>query len=131
MSFKFNPFTGTLDDVGAITSTTGDITLTSFSIANNQVAAADVTGLTFANASVRAAEILFSVAIDATADLFEAGKIILIQRGADWQMSQSSVGDVSGVVFSVTTAGQVQYTSTNNAGFVTGTVKFRAIVTTV
>lgn len=114
-----------------VTATTGDIQHTTFSAANNQAAAANVTGLAFANASVRSFKALVSVAIDATADLFEQFELMAIQKGATWDLSQTAVGDDSGLVFSITNAGQVQYTSTNVLGFVTSTVNFRAIVTLV
>jgi hypothetical protein len=109
----------------------GDINETSFSAANNQVAAANVTGLAFANATVRSFDAQVSVAIDATASLFETFNLRGIQKGASWDMAVVSNGDDSGIVFSITNAGQVQYTSTNEAGFVSNTVKFRAITTTV
>ncbi len=41
-------------------------------LADGQALSADVTGLAFANASVRSFKALVSVEIDATADLFEA-----------------------------------------------------------
>lgn len=110
---------------------TGDIDQTSFSITNNTSSAANVTSLAFSNASVRSATVFYSVTIDATSDLFESGKLYLVQRGADWIMSQTFNGDNSLVVFTVTTAGQVQYTCANYSGFVTGVVKFRALVTNV
>lgn len=110
---------------------TGDIFQTSFSAANNQASPADVTGFAFANGSVRSFEALVSVSIDATADLFEVFTIRGVQKGVLWDIAVSSNGDDSGVDFSITTAGQIQYTSGNQAGFVTGTIKFRAIVTNV
>lgn len=109
----------------------GDIDETSFAITNNQTLAADVTGLIFSNAVVRSFEALLSIQIDATSDLYETFKLHGIQRGTDWQMSVEGVGDNSGLAFSITTAGQVQYTSTNVAGFLSGTLKFRAISTSV
>jgi len=117
-------------DVPAVGSA-GDIQETSFSAANNQAAAASITGLAFANATVRSFEAIVSITIDATAGLFEQVKLNGIQKGASWDMSVSAVGDESGLVFSITTAGQVQYTSTNLAGFVSNTVKFRAQTTSV
>ncbi len=108
-----------------------NVVLASFLGANNQAAAANVTGLAFANGSIRAFDALVSVTVDATADLFEVFKISGIQRGADWIMASSSEGDVSGVIFSITTGGQVQYQSTDNAGFVSLTMKYSAEVTTV
>lgn len=109
----------------------GDINETSFSAADNQSSVADVTGLAFANGVVRSFKAYVSVTLDATADLFEAFELQGIQKGASWDMSVSSVGDDSGLVFSITNAGQVQYTSLAKAGFVSNTVKFRAITTSV
>jgi len=103
-----------------------DIAETSFSLANNQTTPANVTGFAFSNTTVRSFKALVSVVIDATADLFETIEIIGIQRGADWQISTSSVGDSSGVNFTISTSGQVLYTSTSNVGFDSGTIKFRA-----
>lgn len=111
---------------GVPVGSTGDINETSFSAANNQAVAADVTGLAFANATVRSFKALVSVSIDATADLYEVFELVGIQKGASWDMSQTATGDTSGLVFSITNAGQVQYTSTDVAGFVSNTVKFRA-----
>jgi len=110
---------------------TGDIFPTSFSLANNQASPVDVTGFAFANGTVRSFDALVSVAIDATSDLFEVFTIRGIQKGVLWDIAVSSNGDDSGVDFSITTAGQIQYTSGNAAGFVSGTMKFRAMVTNV
>ena len=103
-----------------------DLADTAFAAANNQAVAANVTGLAFPNATVRSFEALVSVYVNATASLYEAYTIRGIQRGADWQMSQTTAGDASGFVFTITTAGQVQYTSNNYAGFVSATIRFRA-----
>lgn len=129
LKFSFNPFTGNFDQVNVASA--GDIDETSFTAANNQVAAANVTGLAFANATVRSFEALVSVTIIATGSLYESFKLYGVQRGADWALASSAVGDVSGITFSITTAGQVQYTSTNVAGFTSSTMKFRAITTGV
>lgn len=109
----------------------GDIEETSFALANNQTTPANVTGLAFANAVVRSFKALVSVEIDATTDSFEAFELLGIQKGSGWDMTVSSTGDDSGVVFSITSAGQIQYTSTNNAGFVAGAIKFIAKTTSI
>jgi hypothetical protein len=106
----------------------GDIEETSFSFANNQVSAANVTGFLL-GVNVRSFKALVSVEIDATSDLFESFELLGIQRGTDWQMSVESVGDNSQVNFTITAGGQVQYTSGNVAGFVSGTIRFRALTT--
>ena len=46
-------------------------------------------------------------------------------------MSIESEGDDSGVMFSITSAGQIQYTSSDSVGFNAGTMRFRAITTSV
>ena len=109
----------------------GDIAETSFSAANNQAVAADVTGLAFVNATVRSFDAVISVEIDATADLFEAFRIQGIQKGGSWDIAVEAVGDNSNVNFTITAAGQIQYTSGNEAGFVSNVIKFRAVTTTV
>lgn len=104
----------------------GDIGETSFTAADNQAAPDDVVGLAFANATVQSFEALVSIVRDAT---YEVYKLNGIQKASSWEMEQSAVGDDTGIVFSITTAGQVQYTSTST-GF-TALVKFRAITTSV
>jgi hypothetical protein len=109
----------------------GDISETSFSASNNVASPANVTGLAFANGSIRSFEALLSISVDATSDLFESVKLHGVQRGAAWSMSQTAVGDDSGFIFSITTGGQVQYTNNSYSGFSTAVIKFRAITTAV
>lgn len=109
----------------------GDLDEVTFSLANNQGSFADVTGVLFSNATNRSAELQYSITIDATSDLFESGKIMVVQRGADWVISQSVNGDNSQVLFDMTNAGQLQYQTPNYAGFVSGTLKVRALTTSL
>lgn len=118
-------------DTTTVPSVAGDIPHTSFSVTNNQSSAADVTGFTFSNATVRSFKAQISAYINATSSLYETFDIIGIQKGASWEMSVQSTGDSSGILFTITSAGQMQYTSSNYAGFVAGTIKFRALVTSV
>lgn len=69
---------------------------TSFSAANNQVSAVDVTGLAFASGTVRSFEALVSVYIDATSDLYESFSLLGINKGSSFDMSVQGVGDDSG-----------------------------------
>jgi hypothetical protein len=103
----------------------------SFSLSNNISTPTDITGFSFANATVRSFKAFVSVEIYATADLFEVVEIIGIQRGSDWAISSISSGDDSGVSFSITAAGQLQYTSLNYSGFSSGAIKFKAITTSI
>lgn len=122
---------GQLSFASVSTGSPGDIAQTSFSLADNQASPANVTGFAFANASVRSFDALVSVSIDATSDVFETFKLLGVQRGSDWSLSVESTGDDSGVAFSITNAGQIQYTSSSYAGFASGTIKFRAVVLNV
>ena len=109
---------------------TGDIFPTSFTGANNQASPANVTGLAFNAATVRAFEAQISVAVNATASLYEEFTLSGVNIGTGFNISVRSVGN-SGVTFSITSAGQVQYMSSNYAGFVSLTIKFRALTTSV
>ena len=109
----------------------GDISETSFSGADGQAVAADVTGFAFANGTVRSFSAHGSILVDATADLYEEFDIQGIQKGASWEIAEGRVGDESGVTFTITNAGQIQYTGDTYAGFVSLTIKFRAITTSI
>jgi hypothetical protein len=109
----------------------GDINEMSFSAANNQSSPANVTGFSFSNAVVRSFRALVSVYINATGSLYEVFDLQGIQKGASWDLAASSNGDSSGIVFSITNAGQIQYVSSNVSGFVADTMKFRAITTSL
>jgi hypothetical protein len=118
-------FDGIDTKLGTLTSA-GDLSEISFSSANNQSSAANVTGFAFANATVRSFKAIASVYINATSSLYESFELTGIQRGSGWLLQVSSMGDVSGIIFSITSSGQIMYTSTNIAGFSAGTIKFRA-----
>lgn len=109
----------------------GDITETSFSLANNQSSASDVTGFTLSSSTVRSAQALYSVFINATSPLYEEGQITLINMASTWQIQQDFMGNDSQVAFTVTNSGQVQYVTPNYSGFSAGTMKFRIITTSV
>lgn len=110
---------------------TGDIAPDSFVAANNQAVAADVTGLSFNNAETRSFKVLISADVDATIPLFEVFDITGIQQDGGWNIFYTSSGDDSDFIFSITGAGQIQYTNGNYAGFVSATLTFRAYTTSV
>lgn len=96
----------------------------SFTLANNQAAPADVVGLSFSSRAVSQAVVEFLVQRVTT----DTGAIEKIETGSftlsynptanDWNiaLTQINLPDNSGVDFTVTAAGQVQYTSTNETG---------------
>jgi hypothetical protein len=107
----------------------GDISNSSATLANNQSSPANVTGLSFSTSTVTGFQVFGSVTINATADLYATFVLNGIYKTASttWEMSSDYVGDVTGVVFSITSAGQIQYTSSNYTGFASGIMKYRAI----
>lgn len=105
-----------------------DIQETSFAIANNINTPTSITGFLF-DAQVRSFKALVSVEIDATLELFESFELLGVQKNGSFEMAQQSVGDEAGVVFTITSGGQVQYTSADYAGFDSGVIRFRAITT--
>jgi hypothetical protein len=119
--------------LGLASGSPGDIGETAFSAADNQASAANITGFAFANATVRSFEAIVSFFLNATTPKYATYKILGIQKASSWEIDQSFVGDGStaGLVFSITSAGQLQYTSTASPGFVANTIKFRAQTTSV
>lgn len=107
----------------------GSINETTFNASNNQSSPVDVIGLGFNNSVVRSFKALLSISIIATSDLFEVYELLGIQNNTGWSLTASSLGDTSGIVFSINSSGQVQYTSTNVAGWTSTTMKFKADTT--
>jgi hypothetical protein len=108
-----------------------DILETAFNVANNQNTPADITGLIFNAASVRGADIYYSVfrvSTDNPSGHTEKGLIQLVyDNNAGWSMNQGDLLGSSGVIFSITPTGQLQYTSTDIGSLnYIGTMKFRA-----
>jgi len=95
-----------------------DILETTFNIANNQSSAQNVTGLVFNIGSVRSAVIEYNVyrTSDTTPNgLLETGEMHIAYNTAtsSWLLGIGGVVGNSGVNFSITSLGQVQYTSTD------------------
>ena len=106
----------------------GDIfTSLSFAGANSVGTPTNVTGLLFA-ANVTSADIFLSIVITATTNLYANFHIRLINKSTLWDINESYLGDETGVSFTITTGGQVQYTSGTYPGFTSMDIKFRALV---
>lgn len=105
---------------------------TTFPIANNQGVAANVTGLVFNPATAPDFEAEYRIYRNTTAagatELSEKGTLMGIYSpvAGTWEITQNKVGD-AGVTFTITNAGQMQYTSTNITGTpATSEMKFKA-----
>lgn len=107
-----------------------DIALTSFTIANNQSSVANVTGASWDTSQVRSSIMTYSVyRSTASNEVSESGQIYITYKSTagTWELAQNKVGE-SSVVFTITNAGQLQYTSSNLAGAsYSGKMKFKAV----
>jgi hypothetical protein len=116
---------------GKVASVVGDISETSYTNSTDVVSGGSITGLSFANGSIRGFEAIVTVVVDATADLFATYRLIGIQKASAWSLSYDYVGDTTNITFDINTSGQVIYTSTTTSGFVSRTFKFRASVISI
>lgn len=109
----------------------GFVQETAFTIANNSGVAANVTGLVFDKTSYKSA--IVSVEIRRKTDTNESvcnGTLSLLYRdlAAAWEIVENLSGDSHGLTLSITSGGQVQYTSDNMTGAnYSGKLKFKAI----
>lgn len=108
-----------------------DILETAFNIANNQTSFSDVTGLIFNAASVRAAEIRYSIYRRSNTNPSGKTEFGILQIAYDnnvgWSINQGNLLGSAGVTFEITPAGQVRYKSTDIGALnYIGTMKFRA-----
>jgi hypothetical protein len=106
----------------------------SFTVANNQSSAANVTDLLFSGATTRAFSIDYSIyrqTDTSSSALAQVGQLrgVYNTQSTSWFMSDDFSGQNSGVTFTITSGGQIQYTSSDldpdnsNPNYV-GTLKF-------
>ena len=110
----------TLDDIYVPITFTG---------ANNTAVADNVTSFTFANSTTFTAQV--HVKVVATTSLFAQVELKGVYNtvGSAWYMTENYINDDTGVRFSITSLGQIKYTSLNYTGFSSLTIKFRALTT--
>lgn len=122
-----------VDGLNAL-SGSSDILPATGTISNNISSATNISGLQFNIATVLSATINYTIRrTNSTEDLVERGEILLTYRPSlnEFDLAQKYGGDNSGVTFSITSAGQVQYVSTNmSATSYEGSIEFSARVTT-
>lgn len=111
-----------------------DIPQKTFTIQNNISTFTDVAGLSFNTGLVRAGFIDYSVYRTSTSNpsgVTEAGEIVVVydnlaSPGAKWLMVQGPKAGTSGITFTITDAGQIQYKSSNLGAAHSGNMHFRA-----
>jgi hypothetical protein len=104
---------------------------TSFALANNQIVAANVTGLSFNSASYKSAHIYTEVRRKTDSNEAVSNGILRVMykdSSSAWILIDELGGDDDGITFSITTGGQIQYTSNDLLGTnYSGKVTFKAI----
>jgi hypothetical protein len=85
-----------------------------------------VSGLAFSNSTVRSFNVTVTVSIvrSSGGDLFETFTLEGNQKSSSWDLIVSSVGDDTSTSFSITSAGQVQHTTTVIANWTSTTIRF-------
>lgn len=95
-----------------------DILLTTFNVANNVTSATNVTGAAFDPSQVRSAILSYSIyRSTSSTEAAETGQLLLTYKtqASAWDLAQT-FGSASGVTFTITAGGQIQYTSSNLGG---------------
>ena len=97
----------------------------SFVASNNISVAANISGFAFANANIRAfnASVSVSVLVSSGTNLYAVYTLIGNQTDSGWTLLADNVGD-AGITFTITSSGQVQYTSTNVTNFTSSTFRY-------
>lgn len=112
-----------------------DIPETSFPIANNVTSFTDVANLSFNTGEVRSAIISYSIYRTSTGSPSgnaESGQMSIVydnlaSPGSKWSLTGYGLNGISGVTFTITDLGQIQYKSTNiGATGYSGVMHFRA-----
>jgi hypothetical protein len=108
----------------------GDLNERSATAGNNISSATNVLGYAFDNSIVRSFVSIASVGIVATAgNLYAVYQLRGVQKENGWEMNSSFVGDNTGIIFTISTSGNVQYTSSNIPSWTNTTLKFKADTT--
>lgn len=122
-----------------ITPSVGDITAERGFFADNNISIPeDVVNFSFANLAVKAFSGMASVTVTSDPqsngdyDILDAlFELKGIRKKNGWILSSSYIGDNIGLKFSITSSGQIQYTSENIPYHLSTKIKFRALTTTV
>jgi len=98
----------------------------SFTPSNNIPTSTNVTGLYFNNSDIRSFIINLTASITRTVggNLYEYFTLEGNQKDSGWELLVSSMGDISGFNFTITSLGQIQYTSTNITNYTSSLLRY-------
>jgi hypothetical protein len=103
----------------------------SFIAANNVSSPTDVTGLLFTNTSSFTINLNVTIQKVTVINPYLSAYFLLegVYKDDSWILLKSYSGDNTGIIFSITSSGQIQYTSTNLSGW--GSTTFRYFTTQI
>jgi hypothetical protein len=101
------------------------LTSTSFTAANNMSSPTNITGLAFSN-DTWGFDIYLSVQLIANTNMYGNYHIRGINKGNTWEVASAYVGD-SIITISITSLGQLQYTTPNYSGFISLVFKYKVV----
>ena len=103
-----------------------------FVLQNDMSTPTNITDLVFDGIVVRAFEAQVTVnIITSGTDKFAFYTLRGLQKDGTWVLSSSFIGDLTGVTFSITSGGQVQYTSTNVPDYTNSFLTYRATTSSI
>jgi hypothetical protein len=115
-----------------ITPSLGDLSEQMFSASNNVSSPTNVSGFSFDNLIVRYFVAMVSIEITTGTGTLCAGyELKGIKLFSSWQMNTTSIGENTGINFTIDSSGQVKYTSTNILNWISTKICFRALTTSV
>lgn len=104
----------------------------SFDANNNQVTSAPVVGFIFSSITTKAFTSMATITVTTIFDIFDSlFEIKGLKKSSGWVIYTNSVGDNTGIAFSIdNSTGQIYYTSSFQSDWLSTKIKFRAITTT-
>jgi uncharacterized protein YjbI with pentapeptide repeats len=102
-----------------------------FEAANNQTIPQDVDGFIFSSNTKSFNSTMCVTVTTTTTSLDSLYEIKGLRKSSGWTLYMSYVGDNVGITFSITSLGQIQYISSNKINWVSTTMKFKALTTSI
>jgi hypothetical protein len=100
----------------------------SFSGNNNVSTPADITGLSFSTTDTRSFTVTMAISILASSSLYAQAIIEGVWKAGNWEIFTSYLGDQTGITFSITSSGQLRYTSNNYVSWTSTVFRWSAKV---
>jgi hypothetical protein len=102
-----------------------------FEAVNNQTIPQDVDGFVFSSNAKSFNSTMCVTVTTTTTSLDSLYEIKGLRKSSGWTLYMSYVGDNVGITFSITSLGQIQYISSNKINWMSTTMKFKALTTSI